>query len=273
MSATLSYLSLAAARYGKRHPRNGMCARAKAARAAGLDSIGVSLDEPLEPAALLYARVVEAEWFDLGHKITNERIAKLQQWGGLLGIRRVNVGVCDTARVPWATLVERVRYLADHVPAMTVCIEPVAFGSLHKVADVLAIIGLAERANVKLLFDMWHVYYDSPGYERPYGIDPDVIGEIQLCGIQVAPYHHRGQLFAASQNRPAVSASAVDVARWLVRLREMGCDAPLSYESPNDSHAHADVGDLACAAADDIAAGLHSVPEPRQFQTAAWCAS
>lgn len=226
---TSSFLTLAGADYDK-EPAHGMLSRAIAAHAAGFDSMGININEECDSSALAYVKTPEAEWIDLDRDDSHIRecITKLDKLQRVMGITRVNVGVCVPDKVSWPDLVRRLRMLAD--TGLTVAFEPVAFGSMSSVYECSCVINLVNRPNVGLLHDVWHVWHDNASYA--WGSPECPIAEIQICGIPRQMPAGRRHILAASQDRPYIHESHVGIMGWLKLLRDEGITAPVSVENP-----------------------------------------
>ncbi len=245
---TASYLTLAGSTHGE-PPRYSMLERAKAAHAAGIASIGVRLDEPFSISALRYVQIPECEWIDLSQPVTPHTGNDLWAMANLLGVTRVNAGVCLHDVTP-GQAAGNLRRLLGYTARldMTVAVEPVAFGSFPAIAQIADVIRQAgDRAG--LLYDFTQV---NLAHELDYlhlGRLP-VLAEIQACGFR------RGDdrdPFMACQDRPLVSESPVMTRQWLRAVRDKAPGAPVSYENPNKRLREMPLLEMAEAAAADMA--------------------
>lgn len=222
-----SYLTLAGSAHGE-PPRYSALERAKAAAAHGIKAIGIRLDEPLDPAILDYVTVPEAEWLDLSRQITPKEDLTLGVLAYDYGLKRINVGLCDRETIWWQAethLMAIVSAAKRH--GLTVCVEPVAFGGIRTLDNVVRLIkhaGYWDDPSVGICYDLWQVAQHYPELQHSAKIT-----EIQACGVEFRP----ADMFAASQDRPLIQHSQIDVVRWVNSLRSHGCTAPLSYELPN----------------------------------------
>lgn len=223
-SVTASYLTLAGAQHGQR-PRWDMLTRAHAAADAGISSIGVHLREDVNPDVLKLVTVPELEWVDINHRMSAEQWEHIREFRDVLGCTRINVGVCDYAPATTSRVVGQLAELANM--GLTVAFEPVAFGSVRSIAQVLYYTRHLLDPRVGLLLDMWHVYQSESRDDSVARYAKDIT-EVQVCGVR------RGgrAMFSASQDRPLITESDVSVTMWLKQLRKAGCTAPLSYENP-----------------------------------------
>jgi sugar phosphate isomerase/epimerase len=225
-SPTLSYLTLAGSRYD-RQPQYDMRTRAMMAADAGSTSIGVSLREPIDTGALRWADVPELEWVNVCEPVTARTLAKVRKFMDQLGCTRLNVGVCHGHELDGTVILANLEALAG--TSLTVAFEPVAFGGVHGVSQVVSYTRQIGCPTVGLLFDLWHVYMDNWSYVmQPERVVADTV-EVQVCGV---PFRRPEHLLAASQDRPLISESRINIAGWLQRLRDDGYAGPVSYENP-----------------------------------------
>lgn len=226
---TASVLTFAGTDYNKQ-PANGMLARAVATSAAGFSGMGVSLKEPIDPSVLAHTEISEIEWVELSEEVDDaaERAVALS---ARLGGTRLHAGVCVAHHIPWDTIVGRLHTLAD--TGLHVALEPVAFGSLSSVYDVQSIVDIVDRDSVGILYDLWHVHHESPAHRWSPPSEPGRVKAVQVCGIPAwGTVAGRRHILAASQDRPYISDSAVNVSDWVKFLRDKGVTAPLAYENP-----------------------------------------
>lgn len=251
---TASYLTLAGSAYGE-PAKYTLLERAKAAHAAGISSIGVSLDEDADESALRYAAVPECEWLDLNVPPMTEQRYKLYAMRNVLGVTRVNVGV--TAKVSShegaAENLRRILDITTHL-GMTVAVEPVAFGALPLISDVETILELsgADASDAGLLYDWWQTSYDPRNlFANPSEVLP-VIAEVQLCGFRDDD-PDTDDPAVTSQDRNSLSWESRRSIRWLRdELARMAPGVPFSYELPNAEMRKLPLMKMAEAAAADM---------------------
>lgn len=236
MNITASYLTLAGSAYGE-PAKYTLLERAKAAHAAGISFIGMSLDDVLpDIVPLRYVKIPEVEWLDLNVPPTVSETRKLRYAAHYYGVTRVNVGV--TAKVSsHARAAENLRRILDiTVPlGMTIAVEPVAFGALPLISDVEKILELsgADAPDAGLLYDWWQTSYDPRNlFANPAEIFP-VIAEVQVCGFRDDD-PDTDDPAVTSQDRNSLSWESRRSIRWLRdELATMAPGVPFSYELPN----------------------------------------
>lgn len=246
---TVSYLTLAGAAYGKR-ARHGPLVRAQAASLAGIESIGADLHEDLTPEILRYVSIPETEWVDLGEDIPPGDTERLKRLIGDYGVTRINVGVCDHASPEDAA--RRLQTLAGLLPAVTLAVEPVAFGNLRTIADIAEVLRIAQVPGAGLLYDMWQVQASYPGQRWP---DSDVpVAEIQLSGIpgNLPDRLRDAGVQPASQDRATLAGSVMNIPEWLRALHALGAGCPVSYEVPRAQWRAMPCEQVAVAVAKDL---------------------
>jgi sugar phosphate isomerase/epimerase len=250
---TASLLTLAGTKYGKL-PRYGMKVRGMAALDSGITSIGVNLREKLDTDVLYFVNCPELEWINLDEPMSERDYQRIIQFRDELGCTRINVGICKDhlhGKVDlYHTVIRNLHTLAD--TGLTVAWEPVSFG-MGDPSLIYAFLKANFRENgpVGLLYDMWHMYRHSP--ETRWSGNAELIPwirEVQVSGI---PAGRTDPVFPASQNRPLIAESAVDVSMWLKDLVSFGYSGPVSYECPHTTRAHEVLTERAQIAADDMA--------------------
>ena len=223
---TASFITLSGGPYDQT-PKWDMRTRGMAARNAGIESIGVSIHETLQPDVLNYVRVPECEWINIDSVVTPMTIDRIRRVRDILGVTRVNVGACGQTPMPYGFMAKQCAYIA-RATGITVAVEPVAFGSMRRVSEVLNVAEMSDDSRVGMLWDMWQVHADSSAY-RSYTPDPSLIAEIQVCGVPEYVTFPRPE----SQDRPLMRFSQVDVIAWLRDLKNAGVNCPVSYEDPH----------------------------------------
>lgn len=248
---TASYLTLAGTPHGE-PPRYTMRERAMAAHAAGIPSIGIRLDEPLDTGALRYAEIPEAEWVELSEPVT-PGMADLLKAACDMGVTRLNTGIC--VRSTYRDVAANLRHLLDLTAplGMTVAVEPVAFGMYRTITDIGRLLNAAQvppDGRCGLLYDMWQITSSGPG--AVWWQYRGKIAEIQVCGVRRreprSPYR-------ASQDRPLIADSDLDIRAWLRKLQDNigGSGVPVSYEEPHAAWRELSLLQAAEAAAADMA--------------------
>lgn len=238
MNITASYLTLAGSAYGE-PAKYTLLERAKAAHAAGISFIGMSLDDVLpDIVPLRYVKIPEVEWLDLNVPPTVSETRKLRYAAHYYGVTRVNVGV--TAKVSsHARAAENLRRILDiTVPlGMTIAVEPVAFGALPLISDVRKILELSGAAaqDAGLLYDWWQTSYD-PENLFAFGdhSKPLHLAEVQLCGFRDDDPDTDDPAVTSQDRLKLADSSSVRNMRWLRdELVKLNPAVPFSYELPN----------------------------------------
>jgi hypothetical protein len=250
-----SYLTLAGSPHGDR-PKFTALDRAKAAHAAGIPSIGVLLNEPLDERILRYAAVDEAEWLELKDPITAQQGAALGMLHDYYGVQRVKTGLCDTgtSRRRAAANLRSVIDIAG-LFRLQVAVEPVAWGGLPLVADVMHVIreaGAARNPDVGLCFDLWQVAKQPAGHAE----SRDWSGHVNKIEVSGVADDAGRDLFTSAMDRPHVTESYEDVIGWVKRLRALDSlsAAPVTLELPNAAMRQLPLPDQAELAAKNMAA-------------------
>lgn len=237
MNITASYLTLSGSAYGE-PARYSLLDRAKAAHAAGISSIGMSLDDILpDIVPLRHVSIPEVEWLDLNVPPTISEVRKLHYAAHYYGVTRVNAGVtakaCSRKRAA-----ENLKRICDiTVPlGMTVAVEPVAFGAMPLISDVRKILELsgADASDAGLLYDWWQTSYD-PENLFAFGDHsaPLHLAEVQLCGFRDDD-PDTDDPAVTSQDRNSLSYESRRSIRWLRdELVKLNPAVPFSYELPN----------------------------------------
>jgi len=224
-----SYLSLAGNPHGKL-PRFSAIERAKAAHAAGIPSIGVLWNEPLDPAILRYVQVPEAEWFDLSEVPGIAMIDAMRVLRNDYGVTMIKTGLC-AAGFP---LDDAARNLTDLMGfaatcGLTVAVEPVAWGSAPSLGDTLALMraaGVDNRSDVGVCYDLWQLVYGSTISERYY---VPSLAKIEVSGVS---FPDGTPLQEAAMDRPLLADSMYDTRGWVSRITAPR-GVPVTYEVPN----------------------------------------
>jgi len=243
-----SYLSLAGNPHGKL-PRYPAIERAKAAHAAGIPSIGVLWNEPLDPAILKYAQVPEAEWFDLSEVPSIAMIDAMRVLVNDFGVTMIKAGLCAAGfrlRVAAFNLL----YLVEHAAGcgLTVAVEPVAWGSTPSLGDTLALMraaGVDDRSDVGVCYDLWQLVYGSDVAERGY---LENVAKIEVSGVTRPDGTPKQE---AAMNRPLLADSEYATSQWVRRINRHG-GIPVTYEVPNAHLRVIPLMEAAQAIADDM---------------------
>lgn len=248
MDVTLSMLSLRGARFNE-PSRFTVMERAEAAHDLGMTSLGFQFDDPtLTRDVLSLVEVPELEWVDVDREVPRERIDQLLSVADMLGSTRVNagVGIGTKSPMPLEEVTGYVARFADAVAPLTVALEPIAFGWLPHARDVLKIIRDANRPNLGLLMDVWHLSADT----EPYMINVSEIAEVQLAGV---PASYGADMFAGAMDRPCITDSSVDIRAWMSNLISAGYTGAVSYEAPHARNASMGIDMIAANVATDLA--------------------
>lgn len=273
---TISYLTLSGASYG--HPaKHPPLARARAAADAGLTSLGVEISEVNDllqnrKEILDLVRIPECEWVNLGSEDpyygSPAQFEPLRILAGEFGVTRVNCGVCDGKTTKWQAaqrLISLCEDVAEPGLGMTVAVEPVAFGSLPLLQDILDVLQLAGKPeNAGVLVDLWQLSW--PGYwdELPKGPVSWPVAEIQLCGSTRWGARREVSLNEkrwpdpriASQERRTINEARLQgqsPGTWLRKFRPyIRRDVPLSYEVPRSDWRDMPLERVAQLVAEDI---------------------
>jgi hypothetical protein len=259
MDVTISQLTLACAPWGE-PSKHSVLDRAKAAASAGLFSIGVGLDEAAElrerrtqlPSEI---SIPECEWAELGvfKPYSPADHEALRFLSGEFGTSRVNSGVCDKATGNGAAARQLEKLASDTQElGMTVAVEPVAFGSMPLLSDIMHLLELAGMpANAGILVDCWQVTWPDWALPASFG-DQWPVAEIQVCGMTRSNQglHTTRE---ASQERQSLRESrnrGLDIGRWLKEFNTG--TAPISYEVPRSDWRQLPLDDVARLVADDL---------------------
>jgi sugar phosphate isomerase/epimerase len=234
MGITASYLTLSGSAYGE-PAKYSLLERAKAAHAAGISSIGMSLDDIIpDIVPLRYVKIPELEWLELSRRMAPDEIRKLLWATQYYGATRVNVGVTAATCSPARAAENLKRILDITVPlGMTVAVEPVAFGAMPLISDVRTILELsgASPDQAGLLYDWWQTSYDPENlFANPAGILP-VVAEVQVCGFRDDD-PGTDDPAVTSQDRNSLTLESPAAIAWL-RDQLMAPGVPFSYELPN----------------------------------------
>jgi hypothetical protein len=244
----LSFLTLSGSVHGAR-PKYNAEQRARAAAAAGFSAIGVLWDEPLG-AAGSWAQIAEVEWAELVRPVTAELRTALDRLAWYQ-CPLIKAGVCGvtTKREAANALISLVTCARKH--AMTVAVEPVAWGcfpSLTDVADVIAMAGYSDSPDVGICYDLWQVAMGTP-HKDWFSVAGARIAKVEISGIG---FEVTKQTAALAMDRPSLADSCLSAQLWLDKLTSMGFTGPVSVEEPNAALRLLPLADMAAVVADDI---------------------
>ncbi len=264
---TVSYHTLAGNRHGE-PAVNKLLARAKAARDAGLRSIGVCIDDYTNEQDLLYASgwldsagmsVGEVEWLELSGRHDGAAEDTAMHMAQVLHVQRVCVGYCATEAPDMATVVRRLGTIGLKAlyAGTDVAVESVAFGSLSSITQVQDLVGRVNLPNVGTLLDTWQLARMAwtPSVDD---IDPALVRGVQICGVDAPPlqgFAGSHELFLDAQNaRRLPHEGGFPVRDWVTSLLAAGVTTPLACEVISDELRAMDVGAAALQVSKSLAA-------------------
>lgn len=235
------YNTLAGTPHGER-PRWNLLQRAGAAAHAGIDTIGVHIDDMQgDPWALqceFFAHGVKAgavEWHDLDKPHDHLREADMWKLVDVLHIPQVNAGVCGTGQLDRQILTGALYHLANRAArhGASIAVEPVCFGSLWDIGDVQDVVRAVRQRgaqNVGTLLDVFHLARMRWSADVS-GIDVSLVAGVQVCGVRRTRFGT--DLLDDAQNyRVLATEGEFPVKSWLANLYRAGMPAttPVSHE-------------------------------------------
>lgn len=252
---TLSMLTLRGARFDQA-ARFTALQRAKAAHDAGFTSIGLEYNDPtLTSDVLDWVRVPELEWLNVDRRLPDDTLSDVVKVVLSLQSTRINagVGIGTSDPMPLRDVTRNVCELADALMpyGVMVAMEPIAFGWLPRVNDVITIVRNAGRENVGLLLDVFQVHADKSWNHD--SINPSMIAEVQLAGTMDTYPSDSHDCFMAAMDRPSLANSDMPVKPWLDNLMNRGYHGPISYELPHAVNASMALDAIARNVASDLA--------------------
>ncbi|MGF7147100.1 sugar phosphate isomerase/epimerase [Sphingomonas zeicaulis] len=170
---------------------------------------------------------------------------------GAVGARGITVaelrGVAcppDEAAQAFAALCDRAADVGLHV-----ALEFVPTGRIPDLATAWPIVEAAGRANGGLLVDSWHMFRGTPDLGLLASLPAWAIKSIQICDAPAEPEADLDH--AMVHDRLLPGEGALDLAGFIVALRETGTSAPLGVEIFSDALAALPMAEIAarCAAA------------------------
>lgn len=244
---TASYYTLTGAPFG-RPPRHTLAARAKAAAAAGFQSLALSPDELVHARAagdgLEHLVAIVAE-----HGLRVSELEPLRGWDGepsaesataerliyeladAFGARQVNVIQMVGEGVPQALVAERFAALCARASqhGLTVAFEPRANSPVSSPARAARLIEEAGAPNAGIVLDAYHFHRAGIAAAELAVLPPASIASVQLNDMHAQPVGSAGN--DALEHRLVPGAGDIDLAGWLRDLAAVGIDVPIAVEA------------------------------------------